>query len=155
VQYKGGIGWQTYMRPDGAGDDVNGLSVNAIGQWQATAKMAVLAGVRNDVLASSLYRDNVRETASGWIGVNCRPLSSLETMLTGAFTREEHKDPVDVGGGETKVRQDDAVALSARITYTAPVQFVSVFAEVNYAMVDSNVADYNDLRTGAGVTIRY
>jgi hypothetical protein len=155
VQYKGGVGWQTYMRPDGAGDDVNGVSVNVIGQWQATDKVMVFAGARNDLVASSLYRNNVRETSSVWIGLNCKPITSIETVINGGYSREEHEDPVDVGGGEMKARKDDSASVSARITYTAPVQFVSVFAEATYAMVDSNISDYNEVRTGAGVTVRY
>jgi hypothetical protein len=155
LQYKGGVGWQSYMRPDDAGDDVSGVSVNMIGQWQATAKMAVQGGVRNDVTASSSYRNNVRETSSAWAGLNCKPVTSIEGILSASYSHEEHEDSVDVGGGEMRKPKNDSGTVSARLTYTAPVQFLSLFAEASYTMVDSNISDYNEVRTGAGVTVRY
>jgi len=156
IQYKGAVGWQTYMRPDGAGGDVNSPSVNIIGKWQATDKMAVQAGARNDLLASSLYRSNVRDSSAAWFGLNCTPIASLDAMLLGSYSREEHEDAVDVGGGEMKKRKDNSTMVSARMTYTAPVKFISVFAEVSYAMTDSNILDdFDEMRAGAGVKVQY
>jgi hypothetical protein len=155
IQYKGGIGWQTYMRPNEAGEDASGVSLNATATWQATDKIAVEAGARNDILASSIYKNNVRETASGLVGVNYRATAAVTASFTGAHAREEHKDPVDIGGGATKIRKDESTTVSSRVSYAAPVRLVSLFVEVSYGVVNSTISDYTELRGGAGMTVRY
>jgi hypothetical protein len=155
LYYKGGVGWQSYMRPDDVGDDVSGVNVNMIGQWQATAKVAMQGGVRNDLTASSSYRNNVRETSSAWVRMNWTPVTSVEGIFSVSYSHEEHEDSVDVGGGEMRKPKNDAGTVSARLTYAAPARFLSLFAETSYTMVESNISDYNEVRTSAGVTARY
>lgn len=154
IQYKVGLGWQTYMRPEGAGDDVNALSANLTARWQATDKVSIEAGGRNDILASSLYRENVRTVSSAWLGAVYQPIATVQTQVSVSYGQEKHSDPVDVGG-EMETRKDDVLDLEARVAYTPPAKFMSVFLLVNYATVDSNVAGYDELRAGGGVSVKY
>jgi hypothetical protein len=112
-------------------------------------------GVRNDLTASSSYRNNVRETSSAWVRMSWRPVTSVEGIFSVSYSHEEHEDSVDVGGGEMRKPKNDAGTVSAKLTYAAPVRFLSLFAETSYTMVESNISDYNEVRTSAGVTARY
>ena len=112
------------------------------------------AGGRNGMQLSSFYADNGSEFLIVWAGVAWRMQPSVTMSAAVSYREDDYLVPVQEGGALVD-RLDKGVGYRVRAEYHTPAEGMKLFAEVLQEKVDSNVADYDKTRAGAGVVLAY
>jgi hypothetical protein len=154
--YNASAGIERYALPDESDNPSDSLSVNFTACWYATAKVTVSSGGENGSQLSSFYQGNGLTYKSAWAGVGYQWMPGTTVSLRAIFRQDDYLNSVDVDGSQLD-RQDQRAEGHARVDYVTPAKLATVFLEVAYSYVDSNInsVDYRDTCLSAGLSIHY
>jgi hypothetical protein len=132
------------------------MSFNFIAYWYATAKVTVRSGGENGSQLSSFYEGNGLYYKSFWTGIGYQWTPETTVSLRAIFRQDDYLNLVDVDGSQLD-RRDQRVEGHARVDYVTPAKMATVFLEMAYSYVDSNInsVDYRDTSLSAGLSVRY
>ncbi len=158
LTFRAGAGTIWYKVDNGPGADAESdaeFNFNAQAAWQATPKISIVASARNYLRIAADSADNAKDATEFSLGGNYRLSDSISLSLTGAYSMTEYINPIMIGGNLID-REQDIWMMRTRLTYTPPAQFISFYLDAQYNTVDDNSGDdYDQLRLGAGVRLRY
>jgi hypothetical protein len=154
--YNASIGVERYALPGESGNPSDSMSFNFIAYWYATAKVTVRSGGENGSQLSSFYEGNGLSYKSFWTGIGYQWTPETTVSLRAIFRQDDYLNLVDVDGSQLD-RRDQRVEGHARVDYVTPAKMATVFLEMAYSYVDSNInsVDYRDTSLSAGLSVHY
>jgi len=154
LTYNVGLGVLGYALPDESSESAFSFDVSA--KYLATEKIVIVCGANNGSQLSALYAANGVDYVSGWASAaySFRPTTVFSLRAT--YRHDEYINPVNVGGSPVD-RNDDRVEGAARVDYKTPADWMKVYGQASYAVVDSSVdgLNYDDVRAVLGVDLCY
>lgn len=142
--------------PDGGTSTTENFNFDVSGSWKATEKLSFALGARNGVSSTADAANNSKEVTEFSLSGNYNFTAAWLLNLTGGYTIDEYANPVPTEKGFDVNREQEIWLFRARLSYTPPADFMTIYADAQLNMVDDNAGDeYEQYRITIGVRFWY